>query len=75
MIIELQRNDLLLLCKQIASSGYDVSKNKYKDAFEIRPFVNGPAYRLSDKWVAEQTDEQLLNFCIYHSSTIKLIKP
>lgn len=73
MIVELQRPDLLNLCKQVATTHLPDKGSRFEVAFERRDFVNGFHYRLSESWASEATDEQLLDFCIYHSTTIKKI--
>lgn len=76
MKVELQRQDLINLCKYVAlgATGIDALKNHpFKQAFKRTQFVNGYFYRLSDTWVIEQTDEQLFAFYAHHSPTIKLL--
>jgi hypothetical protein len=46
----------------------------FQARFEIRPYSNGPLYRFSEAWAIDKTDEQLFEFCAYHSSTLKSIK-
>lgn len=74
MKVELERPDLINLCKEVARSRTgDLTNHKFKDAFEVRPYSNGPVYRFSEAWANSQTDEKLFDFYQYHSSTIKLL--
>jgi hypothetical protein len=61
MIIEIQRQDLINLCKYFAqNSTSDLKTHKFKEAFEIRPYSNGPLYRFSEAWAIDKTDEQII---------------
>jgi hypothetical protein len=74
MIIEVTREDLLLLCREIAKVNSPIKGKPFFEAFQRRDFINGFHYRLSESFALEATDEQLLEFCTYHSQTIKSIK-
>lgn len=76
MNVELQRVDLLNLCKQAAhqvSGKNALDKHPFKEAFERVSFVNGYFYKLSIIWANAQTDEKLFEFYQYHQPNIKLI--
>lgn len=76
MKVELQRPDLLNLCKQVAhqvTGKHALDKHPFKQAFERVSFVNGYFYKLSILWANAQSDEVLFEFYKYHSPTIKLL--
>jgi hypothetical protein len=70
MKVEIERPELLLLCRGIEIKGPVVG---FAQHFEKRPFVNGTHWRLTEAFLNTATDEQLFDLYSTHSETIKLL--
>lgn len=72
MIVDIQRADLINLCRAITINlGGNLIGNPYKDTFlERRDFVNGFFWKLKADVIESATDDELLKFYTYHQPGI-----